>query len=38
MTDLGPVEFQLEMQSTVRHVLMTFVNGFLAVRGHCLGS
>lgn len=36
--DLGPDEFQLEMHSIVRRVLMTFVNGFLVARGQCLGT
>lgn len=36
--DLGPAEFQLETQSIVRRVLMTYINGFLVAGGQCLGT
>lgn len=36
--DLGPAEFQLETQSIVRRVLMTYINGFLVARDQCLGT
>lgn len=38
MADLGPDEIQLEVQSIVKHVLLTCGNGFLIASGQCLGT